>query len=602
MIRRLVSVLCRHAKPATLILLVGASAAVSVLEVVALALIVPLLLLIVGTAGDMTALPPALQSVMVEIMGVVDAVTMAVLLTGVIVVKNLGMIAVFRWQTRVASRGATALGAELVDGYLRAPMAFHLSRRTAQYVRGLRDLPEGVWFRAGLGLCNLIGELAGVVGLTIAMAVVEPIGVGLAMAFLLALVGLNQLVMGGVFQRWGTMSSRLIRALYALGGQVFANIKLIKVSGAEDQTVEQIGSTQREVLKIERDRRFTQLALRPVSEIAMLMAGIIILAAGLYDARDPSAALPLLAVFGFGAVRLLPAINRISVYANDLKFSRAALLELEGEFEAIASYPPTPLRPGALGFTRQLELRGITFRYAGAERPSLDGVSMTLGRGEIVGIAGGSGAGKSTLVDALLGLLEPETGQILVDGRPPDADGRWRIGYAAQGSPVLDTTIRRNIALGIPAGEEDEVMLAEALEAASLTDTVAALPKGADTVVGEFGTSLSGGQRQRIALARALYGRPALVVLDEATSDLDMTTEAEIGAVVENLRDRCSVLLVAHRLHLLKRCDRILFMRAGRIVAQGSYTELIEIEPEFRRMVEAADHSVRTDAVPEPVR
>ncbi|MEM9761352.1 MAG: ABC transporter ATP-binding protein [Pseudomonadota bacterium] len=593
MVRLLISILCRHVTKATLLAVLAASAAVAVLEVVALALILPLLLLIAGNAGDVSALPQTLQTVLVRITGVADLATLAGLLAGVIVVKNLAMAAVFDWQTRVARRGAIALGAELVHGYLHAPMAFHLSRRTAQYVRSLRDLPEGVWFRGGLGLCNLVAEIAGVAGLTLAMALVEPVGVGIAMLFLGALLVLNQVVMGGRFQRWGAVSGRMIRALYALGGQVFANVKLIRVSAAEATMIARIGSVQRDVLDLERKRRFAQLALRPISEIAMLGSGIIILIVGLYDSAGPTAALPLLAVFGFGAVRLLPAINRISMYTNDLKFTRAALLELQGELNAIAANPPTPMRAGTLNFERTLELRGITYRYGEDRHPALNGIDLTLAQGEIVGVAGVSGAGKSTLVDTMLGLLKPQAGEILVDGAAPRPGGGCTVGYAAQGSPVLDMTIRENITLGVATEDIDAAALAEAIAAAALSETVANLPDGVDTLVGEHGVGLSGGQRQRVALARALYRRPRLVVLDEATSDLDMTTEAEVGSVVENLRGRCTVLLVAHRLHLLKRCDRILFMRAGRVVAEGRYDALIEIEPDFARMVAAAEQPPR---------
>jgi ABC-type multidrug transport system fused ATPase/permease subunit len=509
-------------------------------------------------------------------------------LVGVILVKNLAMVAAFVWQVRLARRGAAALAARLTVAYLAAPMDYHLPRRNAQYVRGLRDLPEAIWFRGVLGLCNLVAEAAGVAALAVALAVIEPLGVGLAVLFLSALVAFNHRLMGRFFQRWGRAHAGAVRRLYELGGQVFANIKLVKASGAEPVVGARLDAAQRAGNDAEARRRLAQLAIRPVSEIAMLAAAIIILVAALHDAASPAEALPLLAVFGFGAVRLLPAINRISMHVNELKFTRPALAELEAELAGLSETPPGHARPAGLGFSRMLEVRGLAYRYPGAERAALEGVSFRLARGEVVGIAGASGAGKSTLVDAILGLVTPQAGEILADGAPVrPGDAAPRIGYAAQGSPVIAGTIRENVAFGVPPEAVDEAALAEAIEAAQLGPTVAALPAGLETQIGEFGVSLSGGQRQRVALARALYGRPALVVLDEATSDLDMATEAEIGAAVERLRGHCTILIVAHRLHLLRRCDRILFLGAGRVVAEGSFDELARTAAGFRRMVEA---------------
>lgn len=584
---------------------VVASAAVAALDVVTLVLILPILILIAGSGDTGVALPERLRPLLEPLTDPDSLAPLAAALIGVIVLKNLAMVAAYAWQIRVARRGASALANRLIAGYLAAPMEYHLQRRNAQYLRGLRDLPEMIWFRGALGLCNLVAEAAGIAALTLALALIEPVGVGLALLFLAALVALNHRIMGGHFHRWGKRYAALTKRLYQLGGQIFANIKLVRASGAEAPMAARLDAARQGATEVEARRRFAQLSIRPVSEIAMLAAAGIILAAALHDAETAAEALPLLAVFGFGAVRLLPAINRISMHVNDLKFVGPVIAELEAELAGLAAHPPAlapaPTRTTAPRFEARLALEGLRYRYPGAERWALDGVSLALAAGETVGIAGASGAGKSTLVDAILGLLTPQAGRILTDGRPmerapaPDAPDRGAdkgpggVGYAAQGSPVIDATVRENIAFGVAPAEIDETALADAVAAAQLAETVAALPQGLDTEIGEAGVMLSGGQRQRIALARALYGRPSLLVLDEATSGLDMATEAEVSAAVDRLRERCTILIVAHRLHLLKRCDRILFLEAGRVVADGPFETLAATTPAFRRMIEAAE-------------
>ncbi|MEM9766222.1 MAG: hypothetical protein AAF968_27735, partial [Pseudomonadota bacterium] len=400
MIRALAAALIRYERPRTLLSVVLVSAAVNMLEVIALALVLPILLLIAGTRGQTDTLPEGMRGLLEPIIENSSLALLAGLLIGVIVVKNLAMAATFAWQIQVASRGANALANALIVGYLNAPMEYHLPRRNAQYLRGLRDVPEMIWFRGSLALCNLVADAAGIAALTLALALIEPVGVGLALLFLSTLVALNHQIMGGYFHRWGTRYGHLTKRLYQLGAQVFANIKLVRASGAEVPMAARLDATRCEASEVEGRRRFAQLAIRPVSEVAMLAAACIILAAALHDAAVVAEALPLLAVFGFGAVRLLPAINRISAQVNELKFVRPVVAEFEEELAGLEAHATAstagPHRIGALRFEQALTLEALRYRYPGAARPALDGVSLTLRAGETVGIAGASGAGKST--------------------------------------------------------------------------------------------------------------------------------------------------------------------------------------------------------------
>ena len=220
----------------------------------------------------------------------------------------------------------------------------------------------------------------------------------------------------------------------------------------------------------------------------------------------------------------------------------------------------------------------MTFAY---EEPSSDvliDVSIAIRRGEAVSFVGQSGSGKSTLIDIMLGLLEPQSGSVLINGQTiENVKQSWQkqIGYIPQTIFLMDDSLRRNIAIGIADTEIDEVAIVEALKSAQLEDFVASLPEGLDTVVGERGVRLSGGQRQRIGIARALYHRPSVLVLDEATSSLDTETEHGVMQAVQALQGDKTVIIVAHRLSTVEYCDRLYRLDAGRIVDEGTFDEVM---------------------------
>jgi ATP-binding cassette subfamily C protein len=233
-----------------------------------------------------------------------------------------------------------------------------------------------------------------------------------------------------------------------------------------------------------------------------------------------------------------------------------------------------------------LSCEDVSFGYEGGPPLALDKVSFTIERGQSVGIVGPTGAGKSTLVDILLGLLPPTTGRVLIDGEPLEGRERaWQrqIGYVSQDVYLLDDTLRRNIAFGIPDGAIDDTRLAAAVAQARLDEVVAALPSRLETVVGENGIRLSGGQRQRVAIARALYHDPPVLFFDEATAALDNQTEREVTDAIANFHGTRTVIAIAHRLSTVKNCDRLIYLRDGKLAGVGTYQELIT-DPGFRQL------------------
>jgi ABC-type multidrug transport system fused ATPase/permease subunit len=229
----------------------------------------------------------------------------------------------------------------------------------------------------------------------------------------------------------------------------------------------------------------------------------------------------------------------------------------------------------------------VSYHYPNHERLVLDHVSVAIDRGTSLGVVGSTGAGKSTLIDLVLGLLSPTSGTISVDGIDVFANRiAWqrRLGVVSQSVFLLDDTLRRNVAFGLPDGDIDDQRVAEAIDAAHLGDFVESLPEGVETVVGERGARLSGGQRQRVAIARALYRRPEVIVFDEGTSALDNLTESAIMSALEALHGDRTLIIVAHRLTTVRRCDQIVLLENGRVIDTGTYDDLVERSASFRRM------------------
>lgn len=278
-------------------------------------------------------------------------------------------------------------------------------------------------------------------------------------------------------------------------------------------------------------------------------------------------AVPTLAALALGAQRLLPLAQTMSNAVTGLT-ANAPALERLAELLRQPDLSDRP-RPEALPLHGEVRLAGVTFTYPGRRTPALDGIDLTIRRGERVALHGRNGSGKSTLADLVMGLLEPGTGRILVDGRELGTDllPAWQrsVAHVPQAPFLADASIAENIAF--MRGEPDHVRVVAAARAVGLHEMIDALPRGYETRVGERALLLSGGQRQRLALARALYEPAPLLVLDEATSALDPETEQQVLSALDELQARgTTILLIAHRPSMLEHCDRVIRLDRGRIV------------------------------------
>lgn len=290
--------------------------------------------------------------------------------------------------------------------------------------------------------------------------------------------------------------------------------------------------------------------------------------------NDASSLVPMLTAFGVAAIRMMPSVNRINTYMTDISYFRPCLdyVYENMNINEISRRNNQALKPVDASKTMWLrdsiELRDIVYAYPNTDKLIFDRADMTVPYGKSVGIMGPSGAGKSTIVDILLGLLKVREGKILCDGVDIfDNYPAWlsQIGYIPQSIYLVDEPVRNNIAFGIADDEIDDALIWEALEEAQLAEFIRGLPDGLDTAIGDRGVRLSGGQRQRLGIARALYHNPEILVFDEATSALDNETEAAVMEAINSFHGRKTMVIIAHRLNTIEKCDIIYKVDEGKI-------------------------------------
>ena len=507
------------------------------------------------------------------------------------VARNLLLAGVTWAQERALNASVAELSHRLFAAYLAAPYDFHFRRNSAVLIRRVTDGVHSV-FRGVLGsLVTIATEALVVAGLVVVLGVTAPGVTLVAVVVVGGLLSVPLMLSRRAAARWGRAVQLIDTAILQTLQQSLGAVKEVKLTGREAFFLGQLGERVPAAARL-RLRFLTLGASLRMAVETVFVCGLLLVSLLITLRHEPSGVLPLLGLYAYAGFRVIPSANRIMLYVTELRYSRAWIHDLCDDLAALETEPPAADRAAdAIRFSRTLALESVSYTYAGEREPVLLGVDLTIGRGESVGIVGSSGAGKSTLVDVLLGLLTPTAGRITVDGRDIRSALRsWQrhIGYVPQEPFLLDDTLRRNVAFGIADAEIDDRRVESALRLAQLADFVTTLSDRLDTLLGERGTRLSGGQRQRVAIARALYHEPEVLVFDEATSALDSPTERELIAALEALHGVKTLVVIAHRLTTVRRCDRLAVLRDGRVAAIGSYDELLARDAGFRELASAA--------------
>ncbi len=494
----------------------------------------------------------------------------------VFVIKNI-FLGYFTWyKINFITILRRDLSNRLFDVYLSRPYTFHLQHNSGRLIQNVST--EVTIFSGRLlnSIATIVSEGLILVGIIILLFVVEPMA-ALTILLVLGVVGwLVVFLTRARIAHWGNEriyheGKRIQHLQQGLGG-VKDVLFLDRASYFLDKF------KIHNALSTEPDQK--QAFLQEMPRLWFEILAVSGLAIAIYimniQDKDLSSIFTVIGVFAAAVFRLMPSVTRVLAAMQAFRYSLPVLDLLNKEFNSNRSKPKTgnldEKTKTNLRFDNGLVFDDVTYTYPATDMPSLNNVSLSIFRGECIGIIGGSGAGKSTLVDTLLGLLTPDSGAVLVDNQDIQKNIRsWQeqIGYVPQFIYLTDDSLRNNIAFGIPDEEIDDLLIDKALRAVQLFDFVNSLPDGLNTFVGERGVRLSGGQKQRVGIARALYYDPKVLVLDEATSSLDNSTEEKIMKTVHQLHQEKTIIIVAHRLSTIKDCDRLYRLENGTVVEEG---------------------------------
>ena len=457
----------------------------------------------------------------------------------------------------------------MMINFMKRPYEYYLNANTSVIQRNITSDINNV-FALILNLLQLTSEiivfaiLAGVLLLVDAKMILT-----IAVLLVLVLAGIKKFIKP-VMLKAGKDNQDFYAGLFKWISESVDAVKEIKIANKENYFITEyskcghgyVGAVQKYTLFSATPRLLIEWIC--VASLVLYMLYEILAGSG-----DVTTLVPQLGVFALAAARLLPSANRINNYMTNISYFQPFLDNVSDNLQeeindSTISYDMKNYSPNQtvekLPVREKIELENITYHYPNSDRYIFKNASVTFPVGKSIGVVGTSGGGKTTLIDLMLGLLRPESGLILADGVDVQSNyPGWlkNVGYIPQSIYMLDTTIRKNVAFGVPEEEIDDEKVWRALREAQLEEHVRSLPEGLDTEIGQHGIRFSGGQRQRIGIARALFEDPEVLVLDEATSALDNETEAAIMESINRLHGKKTLIIIAHRLQTIEKCDLI---------------------------------------------
>lgn len=520
----------------------------------------------------------------------------------------------FQQQIAILAIAATALlvGRTVLSVALSRKILFFVSYRgslisselaSKLFSRSLSDL------RKRSTQQNLFALTTGVQGITLGVigtSIILVADFSLLLVLLIGLLAVDVVVAISAFSLFAAVGILLYKTMHARTTLLARKNMEYAVEGAEtiieliENFREYFVKNRRKILvsKFENNRNsfaegLAELSLMPtlskyILEVSVLLSALIFSALQ-FTLEDASRAVAALAIFMVASSRIAPAVLRLQQGLISVKQNLASsglTLELITEAKNWELLPEVDFEfdKKYADFNPEIRIVNMSYSYPEQNAEVLSNINLTLESGEFLAVVGKSGAGKSTLVDALLGLVSPHTGYVLISNESPKKClVKWpgAIAYVPQETHIVNGSFRSNICLGFKDGEFKDAEILSALEKAQLTDFLDSLGDGLETIVGEYGVGLSGGQRQRLGIARAILTKPRLIILDEATSSLDAQTESEINRAIYNLKGLVTVVLIAHRLSTARNADKVLYLSQGKIEALGHFEHVRRLVPDF---------------------
>lgn len=572
-------------------LLMGLSIISACAEVVSLGAILPFIGIL--TAPEQVFTHPTVAG-MARSLGITSSDRLVLPLTVVFAAAALtaGAIRILLlWaSTRLALASGADLSSEVYRHTLYQPYRVHLARNSSEVISSITVKVSSVVNVLSSSM-TLISSILLLMAITLALIAINPL---VALVSFFGFGASYGLITWMSRRRLQTNSQRIARNLTQLVKALqegLGGIRDVLLDGTQQLYCDIYRQADYPWRRAQGNNAFISSCPRYAME-ALGMVMIAALAYGLNrKAGGVSTALPVLGALALGAQRLLPALQQgYSAWAS-IAGDHASLndiIELLDQPLPVEMLLPAPL---PLPFQESICFSNVHFRYTQDGPWVLDGLNLLIPKGSRIGFVGSTGSGKSTMLDLLMGLLTPTEGELSVDGQLISGNRirAWQrtIAHVPQSIYLADTTLSENIAFGVPRDAINLQRVQQAARQAQIADFIESRPEGYNAFVGERGVRLSGGQRQRIGIARALYKQASVLIFDEATSALDNTTEQSVLDAIENLNRDLTILIIAHRLTTVRRCDTIVELEHGQVVAHGTYEKLLESSPSFRKMAHA---------------
>lgn len=501
-------------------------------------------------------------------------VVMGLIIMVIYILKNLLLLLSNYVQNTYAAKMRQENSVSVLDAYLRRPYEFFLNTNSSIIRRGIGSDIYGL-YQILLCCFTMLAEMLNVILIGVFLLVTDPLITMGAMilaflCFLIIFVGLK-----GKMKRAGQDMRQAVALKEQYSYQAIMGVKEITVLDRRKEFIDQFKIAAEKEERLTAFNGFITTCPDRILEGVCIAGFMGIACIRIMIGTNLNTFVPVLGTFAVGAFRILPSISKISSRLNAIAFYRPCLQSTYDNLKEINEYDeqymPTLQQEHIslekeISFQNCLEIRNISWKYLNAKNNVLQNLSLTIHKGESVAFIGASGAGKTTLADVIMGLLEPQSGAVEVDGTDIfSIPHQWArtIGYVPQSVFLIDDTVRGNVAFGLKEENVSDDKIWAALEEAQLKEFIESLPLGLDTIVGERGVKFSGGQRQRIAIARALYENPDILVLDEATAALDTETENAVMESIDALQGFKTLIIVAHRLTTIRNCDKIYEIKDG---------------------------------------
>lgn len=511
------------------------------------------------------------------------------LLAGVILVtRTVVSVFITRKALFFLSRRSAMITSKLVSRLLSQSLVIIQSKSTLVYSQALTSGVSSVTLGILGSVISVVADVSLLIIMLASLFVVDPL-IALTSVSFFGLLGFTLYKLLNVrAYKLGYSNTKLTVATNEIITEVLETYREAVVRNRRDYYARHIGDLSRSQSDVVAEMQFMPNITKYVIEAGMVV-GALLIAGVQFAMQDAQHAVATLSVFMAASTRIAPAIMRLQQSLMKIKNSLGSaaptidLIKLLSHLEPV-QHTNDELDSVHASFKPEIEVNSVSLTYPNQSKAAVKNITLKIRSGESVAIVGPSGAGKTSLIDLILGVQPPDSGVVLISGKnPEEAVALWpgAIAYVPQEIRISNSTFRENVSLGFSQESDNDDLIWEAIEIAQLTEFVKNLPLGLSTQVGNRGTALSGGQRQRLGIARALFPKPKLLVLDEATSSLDGQTESAISKAINRMKGSVTLLIIAHRLSTVRNVDKVIYLDDGKIVFQGTFEQVRDAVPNF---------------------